>query len=86
MPYSKALFAWNQTRFGCPCWLRARILFYDLSSHSKLKVINLCDEQSAGFAADDAYARIQGLAAVCIITYCVGALKKDSQCSCSSIC
>ena len=60
------------------------ILFYDLSSHSKLKVINMCHEQSAGFAADDAYARIQGLAVVCI-TYCVGGLKKGSQFNCSSI-
>ncbi len=47
--------------------------FYDLLSRSKLKVINTCDEQSAGFAAD-AYARVRGLGAVCI-TYCVGGLK-----------
>ncbi len=47
--------------------------FYDLLSRSKLRVINTCDEQGAGFAAD-AYARIRGLGAVCI-TYCVGGLK-----------
>ena len=47
--------------------------FYDLLSKSKLKVINTCDEQGAGFAAD-AYARVRGLGAVCI-TYCVGGLK-----------
>jgi indolepyruvate decarboxylase len=47
--------------------------FYDQLSRSKLKVINTCDEQGAGFAAD-AYARVRGLGAVCI-TYCVGGLK-----------
>ncbi|HVO27869.1 MAG TPA: thiamine pyrophosphate-binding protein, partial [Candidatus Margulisiibacteriota bacterium] len=40
---------------------------------SPLQVINTCDEQGAGFAAD-AYARLGGLGAVCI-TYCVGGLK-----------
>lgn len=38
-----------------------------------VEFINTCDEQGAGFAAD-AYARLQGLGAVCI-TYCVGGLK-----------
>ncbi len=47
--------------------------FYDQLVNSKIKVINMCDEQGAGFAAD-AYARINGLGAVCI-TYCVGGLK-----------
>ncbi|MBI4379956.1 MAG: alpha-keto acid decarboxylase family protein [candidate division NC10 bacterium] len=47
--------------------------FYDQLVHSALNVINTCDEQGAGFAAD-AYARIQGVGAVCI-TYCVGGLK-----------
>jgi TPP-dependent 2-oxoacid decarboxylase len=47
--------------------------FYDLLVHSKLKLINTCDEQGAGFAAD-AYARVHGLGAVCV-TYCVGGLK-----------
>ncbi len=47
--------------------------FYDQLSKSKLQVINTCDEQGAGFAAD-AYARVRGLGAVCI-TYCVGGLK-----------
>src|SRR5512136_3363815 len=47
--------------------------FYDLLAKSKLRVINTCDEQGAGFAAD-AYARVRGLGAVCI-TYCVGGLK-----------
>ena len=36
-------------------------------------MINTCDEQGAGFAAD-AYARVRGLGAVCV-TYCVGGLK-----------
>lgn len=47
--------------------------FYDLVSKSKLRLINTCDEQGAGFAAD-AYARVRGLGAVCV-TYCVGGLK-----------
>jgi indolepyruvate decarboxylase len=47
--------------------------FYDLLSRSKLRMVNTCDEQGAGFAAD-AYARVRGLGAVCI-TYCVGGLK-----------
>ncbi|MEK7684344.1 MAG: thiamine pyrophosphate-dependent enzyme [Verrucomicrobiota bacterium] len=47
--------------------------FYDLLQHSKLRIVNTCDEQGAGFAAD-AYARVRGLGAVCI-TYCVGGLK-----------
>lgn len=47
--------------------------FYDLLSQSKLRIINTCDEQGAGFAAD-AYARVRGLGVVCV-TYCVGGLK-----------
>ena len=47
--------------------------FYDQLQRSPLRVINTCDEQGAGFAAD-AYARIRGLGVVCI-TYCVGGLK-----------
>ncbi len=47
--------------------------FYDLLEKSRLKVINTCDEQGAGFAAD-AYARVRGLGVVCV-TYCVGGLK-----------
>jgi indolepyruvate decarboxylase len=47
--------------------------FYDLLSRSNLRIVNTCDEQGAGFAAD-AYARVRGLGAVCV-TYCVGGLK-----------
>ncbi len=47
--------------------------FYEQLFQSKLRVINTCDEQGAGFAAD-AYARVKGLGAVCV-TYCVGGLK-----------
>ncbi len=47
--------------------------FYNQLTQSKIKVLNTCDEQGAGFAAD-AYARIRGLGAVCV-TYCVGGLK-----------
>ncbi len=47
--------------------------FYDQLQKSPLKLVNTCDEQGAGFAAD-AYARVRGLGAVCV-TYCVGGLK-----------
>lgn len=47
--------------------------FYSQLQRSKLRLINTCDEQGAGFAAD-AYARLRGLGAVCV-TYCVGGLK-----------
>src|SRR6187402_3936760 len=47
--------------------------FYDQLQRSKLRLVNTCDEQGAGFAAD-AYARVRGLGAVCI-TYCVGGMK-----------
>ena len=48
--------------------------FYDLVDKSpEIKMINTCDEQGAGFAAD-AYARVRGLGVVCI-TYGVGGLK-----------
>jgi indolepyruvate decarboxylase len=48
--------------------------FYEkLIESNKLKVINTCDEQGAAFAAD-AYARVNGLGALCV-TYCVGGLK-----------
>ena len=47
--------------------------FYDRLAKSKISIVNTCDEQGAGFAAD-AYARIRGLGVVCI-TYGVGAFK-----------
>ena len=47
--------------------------FYKALEDSDLDVINTCDEQGAGFAAD-AYARFNGLGVVCV-TYCVGGLK-----------
>ena len=47
-------------------------LFRDLE-HSDLQLINTCDEQGAGFAAD-AYARVRGLGVVAV-TYGVGGLK-----------
>ncbi len=47
--------------------------FYEQLAHSKLELVNTCDEQGAGFAAD-AYARVRGLGVVCV-TYCVGGLK-----------
>jgi len=46
---------------------------FDTMTKSELAVMNTCDEQGAGFAAD-AYARARGLGAVCI-TYGVGGLK-----------
>jgi TPP-dependent 2-oxoacid decarboxylase len=47
--------------------------YQQLIQSNKLRVINTCDEQGAGFAAE-AYARINGLGVVCV-TYCVGGLK-----------
>jgi TPP-dependent 2-oxoacid decarboxylase len=47
--------------------------FYSKLANSSIKVINTCDEQGAGFAAD-AYARINGLGVVCV-TYNAGGLK-----------
>lgn len=47
--------------------------FYERLRKSPLQIVNTCDEQGAGFAAD-AYARVHGLGVVCI-TYCVGGLK-----------
>lgn len=47
--------------------------FYKLLEESPIKIINTCDEQGAGFAAN-AYARVRGLGACCI-TYGVGGLK-----------
>lgn len=49
------------------------LTFYKQLEQSEIKIINTCDEQGAGFAAD-AYARVRGLGAVCI-TYAVGGLK-----------
>jgi TPP-dependent 2-oxoacid decarboxylase len=49
------------------------LAFYKQLYESKINLINTCDEQSAGYAAN-AYARVRGLGAVCI-TYGVGALK-----------
>ena len=46
---------------------------FDAFTHSSINMINTCDEQGAGFAAD-AYARINGLGVVCV-TYGVGGLK-----------
>src|SRR5260221_7839099 len=47
--------------------------FYEQLLSSPIRIVNTCDEQGAGFAAD-AYARVRGLGAVCV-TYCVGGLK-----------
>ena len=48
------------------------LAFYKQLYDSKIKLINTCDEQAAGYAAS-AYARVRGLGAVCI-TYGVGGL------------
>ncbi len=47
--------------------------FFRKLTDSPLKVVNTCDEQGAGYAAD-AYARLNGLGVV-VITYGVGGLK-----------
>lgn len=46
--------------------------FYSLLEHSPIEVIGCTREDCAGFAAD-AYARVNGMGAVCV-TYCVGGL------------
>ena len=46
--------------------------FYDMLTHSDIDVVGTTREDCAGFAAD-AYARVNGLGAVCV-TYCVGGL------------
>ncbi len=46
--------------------------FYSMLEKSPIRVIGSCKEDHAGFAAD-AYARVNGLGAVCV-TYCVGGL------------
>jgi len=46
--------------------------FYDQLCESPIKVVGMCTESGAGFAAD-AYARVNGLGCACI-TYCVGGL------------
>ncbi len=45
---------------------------YDLLEASDIEVVGTCTEIGAGYAAD-AYARVNGLGAVCV-TYCVGGL------------
>jgi indolepyruvate decarboxylase len=49
------------------------LTFFGQMEKSGLRIINTCDEQGAGFAAD-AYARLTGLGVACI-TYSVGGLK-----------
>ena len=41
------------------------LTFFSQMEKSALKVVNTCDEQGAGFAAD-AYARLGGIGAACI--------------------
>jgi indolepyruvate decarboxylase len=56
--------------FGIPGDYVLRV--FDLLVESKMQVVGTCTEIGAGFAAD-AYARVNGLGAVCV-TYCVGGL------------
>ena len=48
------------------------LAFYGMLEHSPIRIVGTCSEVNAGYAAD-AYARINGLGAVCV-TYCVGGL------------
>lgn len=48
------------------------LTFYSMLEHSPVRIVGCCREDNAGFAAD-AYARINGMGAVCV-TYCVGGL------------
>lgn len=54
---------------------------YKKISNSSINLINVTDENNAGFAAD-AYARIQGIGCVCV-TYNVGALKVANAIACA---
>lgn len=49
------------------------LTFFGQMEKSGLRIVNTCDEQGAGFAAD-AYARLAGIGVACI-TYSVGGLK-----------
>ena len=51
---------------------RLRAGFYSMLEHSPINLVGCCREDNAGFAAD-AYARVNGMGAVCV-TYCVGGL------------
>jgi indolepyruvate decarboxylase len=55
--------------------------FYEMLNDSKIRVINTTREDCAGFAAD-AYARVQGLGAVCV-TYCVGGFNLCNSVACA---
>jgi indolepyruvate decarboxylase len=48
------------------------LTFYSMLEHSPINVVGCCREDNAGFAAD-AYARVNGMGAICV-TYCVGGL------------
>jgi indolepyruvate decarboxylase len=48
------------------------LTFYDQLVASRIEIVGTCAEAGAGYAAD-AYARVNGLGAVCV-TYCVGGL------------
>jgi len=48
------------------------LAFYSMLEHSPINLVGCCREDNAGFAAD-AYARVNGMGAVCV-TYCVGGL------------
>ena len=53
--------------------------FYHYLETEGINIINTCDEQGAGFAAD-AYARLNGLGILCV-TYGVGAYKVLNNCA-----
>src|SRR5687767_4335434 len=48
------------------------LAFYSMLAASPIQVVGCTSEDCAGFAAD-AYARVNGMGAVCV-TYCVGGL------------
>lgn len=55
--------------------------FYEMLHHSPIRIVNTTREDCAGFAAD-AYARVQGLGAVCV-TYCVGGFNLCNSIACA---
>ena len=51
--------------------------FYGMLEHSPIRIVGTCSELNAGYAAD-AYARVNGIGAVCV-TYCVGGLSLSNS-------
>lgn len=67
------------TCFGIPGDFTLK--WYNQLNKSKIKVIGMTDELSAGYAAD-CYARVKGIGCVCV-TYCVGGFSVQNAIACA---